>query len=170
MKITVNLGRALTDELGDLTASLPATAQLGDLLEASGVQDAELDLVEILRTNRMIAHLFTTEDVQTQRPDLSADQAWEVLQAVERNLDSEYGIGWGDLRHTADELFPPPPEFTARLSLVVTQAGVATKAQLVELLQAIAADIENRQRGVQAALDADSLRREGRALAEGDDA
>lgn len=70
----------------------------------------EFDLFEILRTNRMIAHLWCVEDVQRERPDLSADQAWEVLQAVERNLDSDYGIGWDDLRDTAERLFPPPVE------------------------------------------------------------
>lgn len=66
----------------------------------------ELDLFEILGANRMIAHLWCVEDVQSERPDLSADQAWEVLQAVERNLDSNHGWSWDDLRETAERLFP----------------------------------------------------------------
>lgn len=66
----------------------------------------ELDLFEILGANRMIAHLWCVEDVQSERPDLLADQAWEVLQAVDRSHDSNYGWSWDDLRETAERLFP----------------------------------------------------------------
>ena len=93
----------------------------------------ELDLFEILRTNRMIAHLWCVEDVQSERPDLSADQAWEVLQAVERNLDSNYGWNWDDLRETAERLFPeavvdepsPPAPAEARQALANLVAALA---------------------------------------------
>jgi hypothetical protein len=40
------------------------------------------------------------------RNDLTPDQAWEVLQAVERQHDCNYGITWDTLGITADELFP----------------------------------------------------------------
>ena len=42
--------------------------------------------------------------------DLDGDQAWQVLQSVDRHLDSEHGITWDTIRLTADELFAPAPE------------------------------------------------------------
>ena len=45
------------------------------------------------------------EDVQAVRPDLTDDQAENVLEAVADNFDANYGINWDILRHWADELY-----------------------------------------------------------------
>ena len=47
-----------------------------------------------------------TEDVQEVRPDLSEEQAWEVLKAVKRGHDANNGVNWDVLEVWANELFP----------------------------------------------------------------
>lgn len=44
------------------------------------------------------------------RPDLTVDQAWEVLQEIEDKHDMIPGFAWYLLDHHADRLFGPPPE------------------------------------------------------------
>jgi len=63
---------------------------------------------EFLAKHRMIGIVWCIEDVQEVRPDLTDDQAWEVLQAVERRHDAEIGINWLTLEIFADDLFPEP--------------------------------------------------------------
>lgn len=43
-----------------------------------------------------------------QRPDLSDDQAWEVLQECERVHDAELGFTWLLIETVAEENFPRP--------------------------------------------------------------
>ena len=50
--------------------------------------------------------VWSTVDVQQVRPDLTDEQAWEVLQGVEHELDADMGVNWDTLRMVADELFP----------------------------------------------------------------
>jgi hypothetical protein len=40
------------------------------------------------------------------RPDLSDDQAWEVLGRCRDQHDCEWGFTWTFLKDVADELFP----------------------------------------------------------------
>jgi hypothetical protein len=61
---------------------------------------------ELLAKHRMIGIVWRIEDVQGVRPDLTEDQAWEVLQEVERKHDGEAGTNWTTLEFFADELFP----------------------------------------------------------------
>jgi len=42
------------------------------------------------------------------RPDLTDDQAWEVLEQVGDKHDAEWGITWTTLETVADDLFPEP--------------------------------------------------------------
>ncbi|TWT41363.1 hypothetical protein [Botrimarina hoheduenensis] len=64
------------------------------------------DLDELLRQRRQIAHIWSIEDVQSVRTDLSDEQAWLVLQAVDRCKDAEHGIHWETIRVSAEHLFP----------------------------------------------------------------
>lgn len=57
-----------------------------------------------------IAIRWGSEDVQEVRPDLTTDQAQEVLQRVLRCHDCNYGVTWDTLEIVADELFPRPGE------------------------------------------------------------
>jgi len=57
-----------------------------------------------------VAAIWCIEDVQGIRPDLSDDQAWEVLEEVGRKHDPSYGISWTTLECMADILFGLAPK------------------------------------------------------------
>jgi hypothetical protein len=69
-----------------------------------------IDIHAILATRREIAIVWAIEDVQSIRPDLNEDQAWQVLQAVTRNHDATIGINWDVLACHADMLFGDAPD------------------------------------------------------------
>lgn len=56
-----------------------------------------------------IAIVWCIEDVQEVRPDLTADQCWQVLQAARRQHDAGIGINWDVLQCVATELFGDAP-------------------------------------------------------------
>jgi hypothetical protein len=60
----------------------------------------------VLRQDRQVATIWCIQDVIMLRPDLTEDQAWEVLQAVDRRLDANNGITREMLQVTARDLFP----------------------------------------------------------------
>src|SRR5581483_5073165 len=64
--------------------------------------------------DKKIAAIWGIEDVQELRPDLTADQAWEVLRRVDHQHDPDHGITWETLRLTAEELFPKKRSRTPR--------------------------------------------------------
>jgi hypothetical protein len=70
----------------------------------------EIDIDELLIERRQIAHIWSIEDVQGIRPDLSEDQCWDVLQHVNRQKDAELGITWLTLEYAAEHLFGDAPE------------------------------------------------------------
>jgi hypothetical protein len=63
---------------------------------------------QLLAKNRQIAAIWCIEDVKGVRPDLTDDQAWEVLQQVGDIHDAEWGINWTTLETVADDHFPKP--------------------------------------------------------------
>jgi len=70
----------------------------------------DIDIHEILAERRLIGLLWGIEDVREVRPDLNAEQCWEVLQHVERRADAEIGINWLTLEWAAEDLFGDAPE------------------------------------------------------------
>ena len=68
--------------------------------------DIDCNVHELLAKQHKIAVVWCTEDVRGLRPDLSAEQAWEVLLQVENIHDAELGISWTTLEIVADDLFP----------------------------------------------------------------
>jgi hypothetical protein len=72
-------------------------------------EPCETDILDLLAKRQQIAVIWSVEDVQENRPDLSDDEAWEVLQAVKHDHDCNYGITWDTLEMTASNLFPEPP-------------------------------------------------------------
>jgi hypothetical protein len=82
--------RALLD--GDATSQLYA--------------DIDLYVHDLLAKNRQVAAIWCIEDVKSIRPDLTDDQAWEVLQQVGDIHDAEYGITWTTLETVADDMIP----------------------------------------------------------------
>jgi len=67
----------------------------------------KIDVGELLRQRRQIAHIWSTEDIREVRPDLNDDEAWVVLQECDRRLDSDTGLSWELIGDTAHDLFPP---------------------------------------------------------------
>jgi len=72
--------------------------------------DISLHVHEVLAKNRQIAIIWSIEDVQEVRPDLSEDQAWEVLQAVRSDHDATLGVSWETLEYEAQRLFGHAPD------------------------------------------------------------
>lgn len=67
-----------------------------------------IDVHDLLARRRQVAVIWSIEDVQSVRDDLSDDQAWEVLQECRHRHDCEYGFTWTLIEIIADELFPEP--------------------------------------------------------------
>ena len=63
-----------------------------------------------LAERKQIAAIWSIEDVQVIRYDLTDEQAWEVLKRAERDDDDRYGITRDTLRLTAGWLFPKAAE------------------------------------------------------------
>lgn len=107
MKVTLNLRdqlRQMADTDNMLT--FEASVDVDNLFETAQLSDeVELDLNELLKQNRTIGHLWTTDDVRELRPQLTEDQAWEVLRECENRLNSEVGINWQQIEDVADDLF-----------------------------------------------------------------
>src|SRR5258707_14357108 len=108
MKVKVNI-RDFIEENADHNDMLlvHASVDVDDLFDTNCIpeeHDLDIDLHELLAQNRQIAHIWGTGDVREVRPDLDDDQAWEVLQAVDKRLDSEQGICRETIEIVADEL------------------------------------------------------------------
>jgi len=80
--------------------------------KALGIQPGpvEIDVHALLAARRQIAPIWSVEDVQSVRPDLTDDQAWEVLQYAERRHDAEIGINWEVLSCHAELVHGDAPE------------------------------------------------------------
>jgi hypothetical protein len=80
--------------------------------ETAGITPApgEIDIHALLAKRRQIAVIWSIEDVQEMRPDLTEDQCWEVLQATERRQDAEIGINWEVLSCHADAIRGDAPD------------------------------------------------------------
>jgi len=53
-----------------------------------------------------VAAIWCIDDVKGIRPDLTDEQASEVLEEVGRKHDAEWGINWTTLETVADDMFP----------------------------------------------------------------
>lgn len=110
MKATLHIPDIFREMLGDMP-SVSVSIDIDDLFTTGEIgEEYEIDIDELLERERLIAHIWGIDDVQELRPDLGDDQAWEVLQAVQSNLDANFGINWDAIRETADELYPEPDE------------------------------------------------------------
>lgn len=70
----------------------------------------DIDVHALLARRKQIAAIWSVEDVQQVRPDLTAEQAWEVLREVGRRHDAELGITWLTLECFAEDRFGRAPE------------------------------------------------------------
>ena len=76
-----------------------------------------------------IAIIWNIEDVQEVRPDLTDEQALEVLLMAKDKHDAEIGINWDVLRIWADKLFPERTENATAAVMVFVSDGYARDAQ-----------------------------------------
>ena len=76
------------------------------MAKSSKFDYSDIDVHELLKHRHQIAVIWSIEDVQGVRPDLTDDQAWAVLQECDRRHDCELGITWGSIEYVADDLFP----------------------------------------------------------------
>jgi len=67
-----------------------------------------INVRELLARRRQVAVIWSIEDVQAVRAELSEEQAWDVLQECRRRHDYEYDFTWTLIELTANELFPKP--------------------------------------------------------------
>jgi len=72
--------------------------------------DVNSHVRELLAKQHSIATIWSTDDVRGIRPDLTEDQAWEVLQQVDDIHDADCGINWTTLETVAEDLYPAPDD------------------------------------------------------------
>jgi hypothetical protein len=65
---------------------------------------------QALAGRKQVAVIWSVEDVQEIRPDLTAKQAWEVLQQARKAHDAGIGITWSVLECHAEMLYGYAPE------------------------------------------------------------
>jgi hypothetical protein len=69
---------------------------------------SNIEIQDLLAQRREVAVIWSTEDVQSVRQDLSDDQAWEVLLQCKRVHDCNHGFTWELIEVVADLMFPTP--------------------------------------------------------------
>jgi hypothetical protein len=79
------------------------------LTKSRAAEEADHDTAQSRDADQEISISWSTEDVQSVRPDLSDDQAWQVLQAVEHDHDANIGVNWNVLECHAKWLFGDAP-------------------------------------------------------------
>lgn len=139
MKATVNLREFIEKHVDHRDMLLKhGSIAVENLLDTNGIPQEyafDLDLHELLAENRMIAHVWGVEDVLDVRPDLSAAQAWEVLQACDRQLDSLHGLCWDDIQRVATDLFGIRGERLAKCARALAAYGDdLPEANLIDFL------------------------------------
>lgn len=80
--------------------------------QSEGVcNDAEsrIDVQQLLRQRREVAVVWCVDDVKGVRPDLTDDQAWEVLERCYDKHDCEWGFTWTYIQDVAGIMFPKQP-------------------------------------------------------------
>jgi hypothetical protein len=61
----------------------------------------------VLNERREVALILSVNDVLVMRPDLTNDQAWNVLQYIKQNHDAGNGSSWDVIDIIALEMFGP---------------------------------------------------------------
>jgi hypothetical protein len=147
MKAKVNIRDFIEDNLSVADhrhmLSVHASVEIDDLLDTNGIPEEhafDIDIHELLAENRQIAHIWGIDDAQEVRPDLDDDQAWQVLQDIERHLDSQYGITWDTLKIMADELYGPKPErrWHGRIDVTITDTDGYGQSEAINRLRDMA--------------------------------
>lgn len=77
-----------------------------DLFKQAVLAVNELDQFEMVDKRYAMAIVWQVDDVLSIRPDLTEEQAGEVLGRAEDIHDASIGVSWDTLECCADDLFP----------------------------------------------------------------
>ncbi len=88
------------------TAAKRSALKLMSVLEALVDGNLRLDMAALLEEQRQVAVVWSVEDVQEVRPDLTDGQAWIVLQHCDRRHDCNDGFTLPLIESAAEKLFP----------------------------------------------------------------
>lgn len=162
MKIKLNLRDAIASQVASRKCLLLAHAEidLDDLFETNELdEEVEVDVRQLLRQKHQIAEVWDILDVQSQRPHLTDEQAWEVLQTVEFRLNPDFGINWDFIRATADELHPKPPtcNWNGRIDVRIMDVDHRSSQAVLERLRVMAESLARDIPDVEAAVDETAL-------------
>ena len=69
-------------------------------------------IAELLKARRKVALIWSIEDVETLRSDLTSEECWKVLQHAERKHDARVGLTWYTLQDIAQDLFPCDKDYS----------------------------------------------------------
>lgn len=78
-------------------------------MAAQGLTELE-DHYELIDKRYAMAIVWQIDDVLSIRPDLTEEQAGEVLGRVEDIHDASIGVSWGTLEAVASDLYPEEDE------------------------------------------------------------
>jgi hypothetical protein len=163
MKVKVNIHEFIEENASTYNGQLKVSADidLDELLKSIPEEDElDVDIHALLAENRQIAHIWGIDDVQQQRPDLNEDQAWAVLQAAAKRLDSNYGITWDTLKILADELYPDKPKrhWEGRIDVRIADTDGYGLGEVINRLRDMADLLAKDMPDVQADVDPGSVR------------
>jgi hypothetical protein len=110
MKINVNIRDFIASKADQgETLLVHASCDVDDLFDTNSIPDEhalDLDLPELLAQNQALGIIWDSRHVQDQRPDLTAEQAWEVLQACQSNCARLNDLMREVIRQVAENLYP----------------------------------------------------------------
>lgn len=98
---------------GGLRSELPKTPYNVSVLAVDdelGILTKPLDVKRLLDRQRQVAVIWEVDDVLVLRPELTDDQAWEVLQHSYDYHDAGIGLNWESIATTAESLYGPEPQ------------------------------------------------------------
>jgi hypothetical protein len=163
MKVKFNVHEFIEENASTYNGQLRVSAGI-ELEELFGSipeeEEIDVDIHELLAENRQIAHIWGIDDVQQQRPDLDEDQAWAVLQAAAKRLDSNYGITWDTLKILADELYPDEPKrhWQGRIDVRITDTDGYGQDEVLTRLRDMADLLARDMPDVKADVDTGAIR------------
>ncbi len=97
---------------GGLRSELPKTPYNVSILSVDdhlGLLTKPFDVKRLLDRQRQVAVIWEVDDVLVLRPELTDDQAWEVLKDAYDYHDAGIGLNWESIEATAESLFGPEP-------------------------------------------------------------
>ena len=102
----------------------PADIEIGNFLEfADDDWTHELDITELLAKDHLIGNIRDVQLVLDERPDLTEDEAWKVLQVCQSRFEQVTDEVRQTVRQAAESLFPKPTGKAAMQSLLARIQG-----------------------------------------------